>query len=187
MFNALMESEKIAAVGRLASSISHEINNPLEAVTNLLFLARSCAVVPEVLEWLTEADLQLKRVSLIANQTLRFHKQATRPQAVTCLSMFSATLDLYEARLRNSSITIEKRKRANEPVVCFEGDIRQVISNVVRNAIDAMPLGGRLLVRSREANELEVRNQRACPYRGRYRYGDTNRRSDENLQSFLHH
>lgn len=156
VYSALMESEKIAAVGRLASSIAHEINNPLEAVTNLLFLARSRAIHPDVVEWLAEADTQLKRVSIITNQTLRFHKQASRPQAVTCLSIFSATLDLYEARLRNAKIQVEKRKRANAPVVCFEGDIRQVISNVIRNSIDAMPFGGRLLLRSREATNWKT-------------------------------
>jgi signal transduction histidine kinase len=94
-----------------------------------------------------------KDISLIANQTLRFHKQSTKPQSITCLSLFSTTLNLYESRLKNSGIVVEKRKRANEPVACFEGDVRQVLSNVVTNAIDAMPLGGRLLVRSREATE----------------------------------
>jgi two-component system NtrC family sensor kinase len=150
---ALMQSEKLAAVGRVASSMAHEINNPLEAVTNLLYLSRQNAISPEVKQWLDEAEVELRRISLIANQTLRFHKQSTKPQSITCLSLFSTTLNLYESRLKNAGIVVEKRKRANEPVACFEGDVRQVLSNVVTNAIDAMPLGGRLLVRSREATE----------------------------------
>lgn len=152
-FTALMQSEKIAAVGRLASSMAHEINNPLEALTNLLYLARLRAMDPTQAEWLEQADRELRRISNITNQTLRFHKQASYPQAITCVSLFSATLNLYEARLRNAGIVVEKRKRANEPVKCFEGDMRQVLSNVVTNAIDAMPMGGRLLVRSREGTD----------------------------------
>ncbi|WP_158793593.1 GAF domain-containing sensor histidine kinase [Granulicella sp. L60] len=150
---ALMQSEKIAAVGRLASSMAHEINNPLEAVTNLLFLTRQKAVDSDSIDWLEQAEKELRRISTITKHTLRFHRQTSFPQAITCLSLFSATLDLYEAKLRNSGILVEKRKRANEPVQCFEGDIRQVLSNVVSNAIDSMPLGGRLIVRSREATE----------------------------------
>lgn len=147
---ALMQSEKLAAVGRLASSMAHEINNPLEAVTNLLYLSRQRATDPDLESWLDQAEQELRRVSVIANQTLRFHKQASKPQAITCLSLFSTTLSVYESRIKNAGITIEKRKRANQPVECFEGDIRQVLGNLVSNAIDAMPKGGRLVVRSRE-------------------------------------
>jgi signal transduction histidine kinase len=158
-YAGLMQSEKLAAVGRLASSMAHEINNPLEAMTNLLFLAQGRATDPVLVEWLEQADRELRRVSNITNQTLRFHKQASFPQAITCLSLFSATLNLYEARLRNADIAVEKRKRANEPVECFEGDIRQVLSNIVANAIDAMPHGGRLIVRSRKATHWQSGRQ----------------------------
>jgi two-component system NtrC family sensor kinase len=150
---ALMQSEKLAAVGRVASSMAHEINNPLEAVTNLLYLSRQNAVDADVKQWLDDAEVELRRISIIANQTLRFHKQSTRAQATTCTSLFSTTLNLYESRLKNAGIVVEKRKRANEPVACFEGDVRQVLSNLITNAIDAMPFGGRLIVRSREATD----------------------------------
>ena len=148
---ALIQSEKLAAVGRMASSIAHEINNPLESVTNLLYIARQYAVIPEVQNFLDLADQELRRVSIIANQTLRFHKQASSPREVTCTELFSTVLSLYEGRLRNSSISVEKRKRNKRRIACFEGDIRQVLNNLVSNAIDAMPTGGRLLLRSREA------------------------------------
>jgi signal transduction histidine kinase len=150
---ALVLSEKLAAVGRLASSMAHEVNNPLEAVTNLLYLARAYTTDPMVTEWLEQADLELRRIGVIVNQTLRFHKQATKARPIQCESLFSTTLNLYEAKLTNAGITVESRRWANRTVECFEGDIRQVLSNLVTNAIDAMPGGGRLLVRSREATD----------------------------------
>ncbi len=148
-----MQSEKLAAVGRLASSIAHEINNPLESVTNLIYLARHHAITPEAQRFLDTADQELRRISIIANQTLRFHKQASKPQAISCFELFSTVLGIYEGKLRNSNVTVEKRKRAQQPIVCFEGDVRQVLNNLVGNAIDAMPTGGRLLIRSREATD----------------------------------
>jgi PAS domain S-box-containing protein len=150
---ALIQSEKLAAVGRLASSIAHEINNPLESVVNLIYLARLKAIEPDIQSFLDLADQELRRVANIVNQTLRFHKQASRPRAISCLALFSTLLNMYEGRLKNSNIGVEKRKRATEPVVCFEGDIRQVLNNVVGNAIDAMPGGGRLFVRSRKGTD----------------------------------
>ena len=150
---ALMQSEKLAVVGRMASSIAHEINNPLESVTNLLYIARQHAIVPEVQHFLELADQELRRVALIVNQTLRFHKQSTSPREISCTDLFLTVLSLYEGRLRNSSIKVENRKRARRSISCFEGDIRQVLNNLVSNAIDAMPTGGRILLRSRESTD----------------------------------
>ena len=147
---ALVQSEKLAAVGRLASSIAHEINNPLASVTNLIYLARQGAVSEEQQAYLDSADEELRRVSVIASQTLRFHHQLSKPQEISCTSLFGTLLSVYQGRLKNSAIVVERRKRAEHPVVCFEGDIRQVLSNLFTNSIDAMPKGGRLFLRSRE-------------------------------------
>lgn len=152
---AVMENEKLAAVGRLASSMAHGINNPLEAVTNLLYLSRQRVQDAEVKFWLDQADRELRRVSLIANQTLQFHKQTWKPQPVSCLELFTSALSSHEARLKNANITVEKRKRATESIECFEGDIRQVLVNLMSNAIDAMPMGGRLIIRSREHTDIK--------------------------------
>jgi len=154
---ALMQTEKLAAVGRLASSIAHEINNPLESVTNLLYLARETAINPETKEYLDIADRELRRVSVIANQTLRFHKQSSKPQWITCEDLIGSAFTIYQARLLNSQVEVEKRNRAASPVLCFEGEIRQVLSNLISNAIDAMhPGGGRLLMRSREGTDWQT-------------------------------
>jgi PAS domain S-box-containing protein len=154
---ALMQSEKLAAVGRLASSIAHEINNPLEAVTNLIYLARQKALLPEVLEYLESAERELRRVSAIANQTLRFHRQSTHPQSVLCDELIGSVLSIFQGRFLNANIRVERRNRVLASVKCFEGEIRQVLSNLVANAIDAMqPHGGRLLVRCREATHWKT-------------------------------
>ncbi len=151
---ALMQSEKLAAVGRLAASIAHEINNPLESVTNLLYLARTSNDFEQVQEFLDTAERELRRVSVISNQTLRFHKQSSNPRLTNCEDLFEGVLSIYQGRLVNSRIEVLNRKRALQPVVCFDGEIRQVLNNLIGNAIDAMhPNGGRLLLRSREATD----------------------------------
>jgi PAS domain S-box-containing protein len=154
---ALMQSEKLAAVGRLASSIAHEINNPLEAVTNLIYLARQKALLPEVLEYLQTAEQELRRVSAIANQTLRFHRQSTNRQSIRCSELITSVLSIFQGRFVNANITVELRNRGEESLKCFEGEIRQVFSNLVANAIDAMqPHGGKLLLRSRKATQWKT-------------------------------
>ena len=148
----LMKSEKLAAVGRLASSIAHEINNPLEAVTNLLYLIGTRELPGDIKEYINIAERELRRASAITNQTLRFHKQTTNPSAVTCDAPIGEVLTIYQGRIINSRVAVETRYRTKDKVVCFEGEIRQVISNLISNAIDAMhPRGGRLLLRTRNA------------------------------------
>jgi signal transduction histidine kinase len=150
----LLQSEKLNAVGRLASSIAHEINNPLESVTNLIYLAKKAAVNPKTQEYLATAEIELRRVSAIANQTLQFHRQSPKPGPVTVTSIIDATLPLYQGRISNARVQIERRDRARRPVTCLDGEIRQVLSNLIGNAIDAMAQKDRrLLIRSRESTE----------------------------------
>ncbi len=147
--SALVRSEKLAAVGRLAASISHEINNPLEGITNLVYLARQGDTSPEQVQtYLGIVDEELARVSQIVSQTLRFHRQSTNPTAITPQELLEPTLALYGGRLRNSDIKLELRYRATGTITCYEGEIRQVLNNLVSNAIDAMRNGGRMLVRT---------------------------------------
>ena len=154
---ALLQNEKLAAVGRLAASIAHEINNPLESVTNLLYLARNSQDSAEVQDYLDTAERELRRVSVISNQTLRFYKQSTNATSVSCADLFEGVLSIYQGRLVNSRIHVERRKRACHPVECFEGEIRQILNNLIGNAIDAMhPAGGRLLIRSRDAHNWKT-------------------------------
>ena len=155
---ALIQSEKLAAVGRLASSISHEINNPLEAITNLLYLTAIDPDLPDSIRtYVHMAQSELLRVSQIATQTLRFHRQAVRRTWVTAAELVSAVLSLYQGRLTNSGIRIDSRYDSNTRVYCFENDIRQVLNNLIANAIDAMRGGGRLIARAHDAHDGEGR------------------------------
>ena len=149
---ALIQSEKLAAVGRLASSISHEINNPLEAVTNILYLMAHDETLPgELSEMVAMASAELSRVSQIATQTLRFHRQAEKPTWVTAKQLIEVVLKLYQGRLVNSGIELEVLYRTDIRILCLENDMRQVLNNLIANAIDAMRGGGRLLVRAHDA------------------------------------
>lgn len=151
---ALIQSEKLAAVGRLASSISHEINNPLEAITNLLYLIDLSKELPEgIRRYVHTAQNELSRVCQIATQTLRFHRQAVRATRVSAAELVDAVLNLYQGRLANSNVKVEATYASPTTVLCFENDIRQVLNNLIANAIDAMRQGGRLLVRAHDATD----------------------------------
>jgi PAS domain S-box-containing protein len=145
--SALIQSEKLAAVGRLAASISHEINNPLEAVTNLLYLLEKVPQQPEARHYIATAQQELSRVSQIVTHTLRFHRQSTGPRAITAEELLEPALGLYRGRLTNSNIDLELQQRGAGAVICYEGDIRQVLNNLIGNAIDAMRTGGLLVIR----------------------------------------
>jgi PAS domain S-box-containing protein len=149
---ALRRTEKLAATGRLAASIAHEINNPLEAVTNLLFLLKNyCQLEGSALEYATLAELEVKRIAEITQQTLRFYRQSTLPARATMAELLDSLLSLYHVRLNALAIQLTKKFDAELDLYCFAGEVRQVIANLLVNAMDAMPGGGRLQVRARRS------------------------------------
>jgi len=149
--SALIQSEKLAAVGRLAASISHEINNPLEAVTNILYIVEQSVKDAGTQKYMATAQAELQRVSQIVTHTLRFHRQATNPRALTAEELLEPTLGLHHGRLANSHIEVQVHHCGAQQIVCYEGDIRQVLNNLIGNAIDSMKTGGRLVIRTRDA------------------------------------
>lgn len=151
---ALLRSEKLAAVGRLASSIAHEINNPLEAVVNLLYLTHEADEISQVRQYVNDAEEQLKRISMIANQTLRFHRESGSPAAVPCARILKPSLALLQGRLRSAGCVVKERLRAVRLAQCREGEMIQVVGNLIANALDALPpFGGYVLVRSRNTTD----------------------------------
>jgi len=148
---ALLQSEKLASVGRLASSIAHEINNPLEAVTNLLYILALQVTEPDMKDLVESAQEELARVSQIATHTLRFHRQSSSRSNLDLAKLFESVIALYRARLRNSAITATIGRCDAKELYCHEGELRQIILNIVGNAVDAMKHGGILSLRCREA------------------------------------
>lgn len=149
---ALRKTEKLAATGRLAASIAHEINNPLEAITNLLFLLRSfCDLKDPALNYVVMAEHEARRISEITQQTLRFYRQSTLPARANMRELLDSVLSLYHGRLNTQSIRVERDYDSDMDLFCFAGEVRQVFANLVGNALDATPSGGRILVRARHS------------------------------------
>jgi PAS domain S-box-containing protein len=151
--SALRQSEKLAVVGRLASSIAHEINNPLEAVTNLLYLIDTESKPEEAKGYVRMAQQELARVANITTQTLRFHRQSTNARTAFLAQIIEGVLALFHGRLVNAGIEVERQYHDASPVLCYEGDIRQVFTNVFSNAMDATSAGGKIIVRERNATD----------------------------------
>ncbi len=148
---ALRRSEKLAAVGQLASSIAHEINNPLEAVINLLYLVRTAASMDDMKMYASLAEQEMARISDITMQTLRFHRNQTAVAPVDLHETIPAVLRLYTSRFSSRKVEVKLKMRQTPTAMLLEGDLRQVLNNLVRNAFDAMPRGGHLHVRLRPA------------------------------------
>ncbi len=149
----LLESEKMATVGRLTASIAHEINNPLEAITNLLYLVRQDdALTSECQDYLDKADEELRRVTEIVSQTLRFHRSGTQPVECTPEALVESVVALHQGKLRNTGIRVDRQHRQSKLFICPEGDLRQILSNLLSNAIDATKAtGGVITIRTTPA------------------------------------
>jgi PAS domain S-box-containing protein len=145
---ALQRTEKLAMAGRLAAAIAHEINNPLEAVTNLIYLLRhDTGTALDRDELLRMADEQLARVNHIAKQTLGFYRDRSVPEAVDVVQTLEELLSILRSRLNAKRISIEREYEKTGPVNGFSGELRQVFSNLLTNAMDASYSGGKLILR----------------------------------------
>ncbi len=151
---ALRRSEKLAVTGRLAASIAHEINNPLEAITNLLFLLRNSSGLPEAAQqYATMAEYEVRRIAEITQQTLRFYRQPTQPARTTLAELLDSVISLYQSRIHALDLHVERDYEAGLTLFCFAGEIRQVFANLVGNSIDASSNGDRLVVRARRSHD----------------------------------
>jgi signal transduction histidine kinase len=144
----LRTSERLASVGRLAATIAHEINNPLEAVTNVLYLLERTPGMPSYgAELVAIAQKEMQRISLIVKQTLGFHRETLSPVHVSVADLLDETLSLYQRKLDAAGIRIERDYRSKGEIEAHPGELRQVFANLLINAADAIGRGGRIVLR----------------------------------------
>lgn len=155
---ALRQSEKLAATGRLAASIAHEINNPLASVMNALYILRTSPKMPEsALGFVKTAEEELARVVHITKQTLGFYREISSPVMSSVPQLFEEVLAAYDARIEQSRLTVHKEFAEVGPLAAFPSELRQVFSNLVLNAIEASSVDGNIYIRVRQVHSSDGR------------------------------
>jgi PAS domain S-box-containing protein len=143
-------TEKLATAARLSATVAHEINNPLEAVVNLLFIAKTLPdATPELIEHLTQAEQELERVAHITRQTLGFYRESNTPEQIEVRTIVDPILRLYSSRIAAKAIRFECSFQDCPPIWGVAGELKQVIANLISNAIDAVPKDARIAIRCR--------------------------------------
>jgi PAS domain S-box-containing protein len=143
--DALRKSERLAAMGRVAGIIAHEINNPLESITNTFYLLHNHPSLDEEARYYAQlGEQELRRVAHITRQTLGFYRESERPIEVSIASLLDEILELRLRHLEFDNITVEKKYRDNGTIQGFPVELKQVFLNLIGNAVQAMPEGGRL-------------------------------------------
>jgi PAS domain S-box-containing protein len=157
---ALMRAEKLASAGRMAATIAHEINNPIAAVMNILYILREKETLDEATrELLGVAEEELRRVASISRTTLGFYRGQTTLSTVSAAKILDEVLEMYSRKLQESSIRVEKQYAPESFLLANEGELRQVFSNLISNAIDASREGGKIRLRVRPCRSWSKTNR----------------------------
>jgi PAS domain S-box-containing protein len=145
---ALLRAEKLASAGRMAATVAHEINNPLEALTNLLFLVNSLnELPPSARQYLEVADAELKRIAHITRQSLGFYRESNAPALTSVNAVLESAVDLLKSRIKTKRAVIEKQWNQDVEVTAVAGELRQVFSNLLANGLDAIDEEGTIKLR----------------------------------------
>jgi len=161
--HALRENEKLSAAGRFAATIAHEINNPLEAVTNIVYVvSNQLGLTENTRSLLSVADEELKRIAHISRQTLGFYKESSSPEVFSPSGLVEEVVFLLKNRVQSKQLEIDRQALAPVEVHAVKGEVRQIISNLLSNAIDASPAGGMIIISSalgeNETVEISVKD-----------------------------
>ena len=148
---ALRRNERLATAGRLTAAIAHEIRNPLEALINLVYLARRDAAGRD--EYLRLAEQEIGRLDAIAQQALGFVRETASPERLNPAKVLDEVLHLYLRKLQQGHISVDKRTQEDLEVFGFSGELRQLFSNLILNAMESMKDGGKLRIRVVRAHE----------------------------------
>jgi PAS domain S-box-containing protein len=161
--DALRDAEKFAAMGRIAGTIAHEINNPLEAITNTVFLLRNHpSLNQEAREYAQLAEQELLRLGHISKQTLSFYRESQKPLQVRIAAILDDVLKLQSRRLQLAKVAVDKRYRTGTTIQGFPAELTQVFLNLIENAIQAMPNGGRMRVTVSETDRWRKHSRAIC-------------------------
>jgi two-component system, chemotaxis family, CheB/CheR fusion protein len=155
---AILRAEKLAIAGRLAASVAHEINNPLEAVANLLYLITMSESVEEGHKFAQRALDELLRVSLITQSTLKFHRQYGAPQITKLSGILESVIALFRPRLNAAAIAVDVHLKNEMAIACMPSEAQQIFANLMANAIEATTRDGRLVIRMSSSRDWCSRN-----------------------------
>jgi PAS domain S-box-containing protein len=144
---ALVMEEKLAALGRLSATIAHEINNPLQAAMNLIYAVASKTTDPHDREFLAMAGQELRHAAEIAKRTLGFYKSGDSTSKIEFGRVLNDLAFLYEPRLRNKGVKLSTRSCDDAVLMGSDGEIRQILSNLLSNSLDAVAQNGTIKMR----------------------------------------
>jgi len=146
----LRKTEKLASAARLAASVAHELNNPLEAMTNLIYLANNAPETPpSIAHHLTQAEEELKRMAHITQQTLGFYRESSMPGPIELPQIIESVLTIYSNKITSKNITVETDFGECPPMHGVAGEFKHVMSNLISNAADAVGKDGTIAVKIR--------------------------------------
>ena len=146
---ALLRSEMLASAGRMAASIAHEINNPLEAIMNTLYLVRSTPDLPEQARlYLDIADGELMRIAHITRQTLGFYREFSAATSNSACDLVTSVVDLLKSKIQTTGATV--LQQCNDPIdiLGIAGELRQILANLLANSLDAIDRDGHIVIRA---------------------------------------
>ncbi len=180
-------SERLAITGRLAHIIAHEINNPLEALSNLIYLTTGeLSPGSEAHTYMDQASVELIRISQITKQVLAFHRDSKEPVPTRSNELLDAVLATFRAQLSLSGVEVLLRDRCTQLVIVHPGEIRQVFSNLLANGLDAVTCGWAAACEMLRNHGRQDTQERCALYLQRYRAGNPGKYSAQGLRSFLH-